>query len=508
MIYMFLENKIFSTIYEMDKNNLPIFKNYLAGKWVMGEDFIDLKSPIDGSLIAKISRVSNTQMEDTLNLVYQKGRSAIRGTSGNERMHIFLRTAESLANAKKDFMNVLVQGGGKPQNNAMGEIQATIDRLEKTTMEFGYILGHYIPGDWDEETLGSEAIVKREPLGILFAISSFNYPLFISMTKIIPALLLGNAIILKPASAVPLSAIMMARLFEEAKLPKECFSVISMRGKDVNAFLQDKRIHAISFTGSTETGLKILQNSGIKQFHLELGGKDPAIVLNDSELKSTVDKVVKGVVSNAGQRCDAIRLIIVESGIYDQFKSELMAQLRTIEPRNPIKDEKTIMGPLIDDNAADIIESMYKDAIEHGGNPLIPFHREKNYVWPCLVEVTPEKVKDLVCYKEDVFGPFALLIPVNDDEQALEVANGTMFGLDACIFGTDEVRMRIIARKLEVGAVFINESPKHGIGYYPFGGMKDSGIGREGIGFSVHQLTTIKSIVYSYKGKRVWEFDY
>ena len=119
MIYMFLENKIFSTIYEMDKNNLPIFKNYLAGKWVMGEDFIDLKSPIDGSLIAKISRVSNTQMEDTLNLVYQKGRSAIRGTSGNERMHIFLRTAESLANAKKDFMNVLVQGGGKPQNNEM-----------------------------------------------------------------------------------------------------------------------------------------------------------------------------------------------------------------------------------------------------------------------------------------------------------------------------------------------------------------------------------------------------
>lgn len=505
---MFLENKIFNTIYETDKNNIPVFKSYLAGKWVMGEDFIDLKSPVNGSLIAKVSRVTTEQMEETLDTIYKQGRVAIRGTSGNERMHTFLRTAELLTNTKTDFMKALVNGGGKPQNNAIGEVQATIDRLEKTTMEFGYILGHYIPGDWDQETLGSEAIVKREPLGILFAISSFNYPLFISMTKVIPALLLGNAIILKPASAVPLSAIMMARLFEEAKLPKECFSVITIRGRDVNQFLQDKRIHAISFTGSTETGIKILQNSGIKQFHLELGGKDPAIILNDIEIKSTTDKVVRGIVSNSGQRCDAIRLVISESEIYDVFKKELITQLSKIEPKDPIEDEKAVMGPLIDNESANTIESMYKDAIEKGGIPLLPFRRKDNYVWPCLVEVDPMKVKDFQSYKEDVFGPFALLIRVNDDEAALDIANGTNFGLDASIFGTDETRMRKIARKLEVGAVFLNESPKHGIGYYPFGGMKDSGIGREGIGFSVHQLTTTKSIVYSYRGKRVWEFDY
>jgi len=443
-----------------------------------------------------------------MNLMHDKGRSAIRSLPGNQRMRVFLKTAELLKETQKDFISVLVKGGGKPVNNAKGEVAATIDRLEKTGMEFGYITGQYIPGDWDQETIGSEAIVKREPIGILFAISSFNYPLFISMTKIIPALLLGNAVILKPASAVPLAAIMMARLFEKAGLPKEALAVLPIRGRDTTRILQDKRVRAVSFTGSTGIGQQILQTAGIKQFHLELGGKDPAIVLKDAPIDATVDKVVKGIISNAGQRCDAIRMVIVEQEQYDAFRERLIDKISKLEPKDPTKDETAVMGPLIDEESAKMVEAGYNDAVAKGGRALVPFKRNGTFVWPCLIEIPAESVKNLMAYQEDIFGPLALLIKSKSEEEAIDIANGTVFGLDAAIFGLDEARMRRIARKLEVGAVFLNDAPKHGIGYFPFGGMKDSGIGREGLGYSVHQLTTTKSIITSFRGRGVWDFDY
>ncbi|MFW9930403.1 MAG: aldehyde dehydrogenase family protein [Candidatus Thorarchaeota archaeon] len=505
---MFTDNSIFEPIYELGTDGKPILKNYLAGNWVKGSTQDDLHSPIDGSLFVHVSKLSSEQMNQTVNEVFEKGRSSIRNFPGKERMKTFLKAATLLRENKEDFIDVLVRGGGKPYGNAEGEVIATIERLEKTAMEFGFVIGDYIPGDWNEETMDSEAIVKREPYGILFAISSFNYPLFISMTKTIPALLLGNATILKPASAVPVSAIMMTRLLEIAGLPKESLATILISGKETTKYLSDIRVQAISFTGSTEVGQTILRNAGIKQFHLELGGKDPAIVLNDADVNKTVEKLIKGLLSNSGQRCDAIRLIIVEKEIYSEVKAALKNKYLSIKPENPLTNKKTIMGPLIDTNAAESIENAYNDAISKGARPLVEFKRNKNYVWPMILETDPESITNLDAYKNDVFGPLSLLVKVDSEEEAVKIANGTPFGLDACVFGTDSVRMRKLSRNLEVGAVFLNEHPRHGIGYYPFGGMKDSGIGREGIGYSIDQLTTTKTIITNFKGRGVWKFDY
>ena len=505
---MLNKNKIFDPIFEVGSDNLPIFKNYLCGKWVKGETIEDLKSPIDGTVYAHVSKLSSKQMDEVVNTIYGKGRDAIRNFPGNQRMKVFLKAAQLLRENQDDLVDMLVRGGGKPFGNAVGEVGATVERLEKTAMEFGFVIGDYIPGDWNEETMESEAVVKREPYGVLFAISPFNYPLFISMTKIVPALLLGNAVILKPASSVPLSSILMTRLLELAGLPKECLATILISGKDTTKYLSDIRIQAISFTGSTDVGLNILHNAGIKQFHLELGGKDPAIVLNDADNESTVDKLIKGLLSNSGQRCDAIRLVIVEEAKYDVIKSLLKEKFEKITPENPLVNKSSIMGPLINSKAANDIENAYKDAVAKGAKPLVEFKRKDNYVWPMILEASPDILDNLSAYKEDVFGPLALLIKVTSEDQASKIANGTPFGLDACIFGADGFRMRKLARKLDVGAVFLNDHPRHGIGYYPFGGMKDSGIGREGIGYSIHQLTTTKSIITSFKGHKVWQFDY
>lgn len=501
-----VRNKIFDEIYRIGEDGVPEFKTYVAGEWVFGESFSEVKSPIDGRTIARVSRLSKEQTEEILSTVYEKGREEIRNYPGEKRIESFLKAAQLMREAFEDFVRVLILDAGKPKSNATGETKATIERLEKTTFESRRMLGDYIPGDWSEETLESEGIVKREPYGVILAISPFNYPLFISATKVIPALFSGNAVLLKPASADPLAALLFIRVLELAGFPKESFALLTIPGRFMDDVVKDKRIRAITFTGSTEVGEHIIRTGGIKAYHLELGGKDPAIVLDDADLELASEKIIKGMVSYSGQRCDAIRLILAQEEIYEELKTKILEKLKEIEPKNPLEDENAVMGPLIDKHSADYIEEVYKDAIEKGAKPLTEFKREGNYVWPILLEVDKEKVKELRAFQEDVFGPLTLVIKVKDEDEAVDIANSSRFGLDASVFSECERRARKVARKLEVGSVFINEYPRHGIGYYPFGGMKDSGVGREGIGYSVEQLTTTKTIVHNFKGYGVWEY--
>jgi len=505
---MKLNNKMFDEIYQIGTDDILEFKAYLAGEWILGTELQDVTSPIDGKIIARISKVSPGQVQETLGKVHEIGRDRIRSYSGEKRIKSFLKASDLIKETHEDFVNVLISDAGKPKGNANGETEATIERLEKTTMESRRLTGDYIPGDWSKDTLESEGIVKREPYGITLAISPFNYPLFISATKIIPALLSGNAIILKPSSSDPIAPIMFMRILELSGFPKESISVLTISGNDTDILVGDRRVNTITFTGSTEIGLDILKNAGIKNFHMELGGKDPAIVLADANMDVTVDEIIKGMTGYSGQRCDAIRLILGEEGIYSSLKEKLVDKLKAIEPKNPLEDEKAIMGPLISEKSADFVEEIYNDkgAIEKGAKPLLKFKRDGNYVWPTLIESSKEILHDLRAFQEDVFGPLTLLVKVKDEDEAIKIANSSRFGLDASVFGENEGKIRKIVRKLEVGAVFINSSPRHGTGYYPFGGVKDSGMGREGIGYSVEQLTTTKTIVHNFKGRGIWTY--
>ena len=483
------------------------FRTYLAGKWVWKDENIVVRSPIDSSVIARVPRLSWSDVEPVLDKMHKRGRWAVRDTPGSKRLRILSRIADFMEDVKEDFVEVLMLNAGKTKRQAEGEVRACIDRLRMAVMDTRRLVGDYIPGDWSSHTLESEAIIRREPYGIVLTVIPFNYPLFDTINKFVYSVVAGNAVIIKPPSADPLPSIIFARIAEAAGFPKEGLAVVTMPGRESGNLVADPRIGVISLTGSTETGLKVLRQAGIKQYVMELGGGDPAIVLNDADPEVTAEKIVAGIVGYSGQRCDAIKLVLAEKGIYEALKARIVEKLSKIKVGDPRKED-TVMGPLIDPRTIDEMLEAVKEATDkgckllYGGKRLGP-----TYVEPTLLEAPSKEVlRELTLYKEEIFAPVAIMMKVSNIDEAIELANGRRYGLDAAIFGKDISKIRRLIRYLEVGAIYINEYPRHGIGYYPFGGRKDSGIGREGIGYSVEYVTAYKSIVYNYKGEGIWDY--
>ena len=493
-------------IYTVNSDEVLSFKTYIAGIWTSTKDLEEVKSPIDLEVYAKVPKLNYEMVDMALQTLYRKGRWEIRDMPGEKRLKVFHTLASLLEKFRQDFVNVLVIGNGKTPSAANGEVNAAIERLERADLDVRKLYGEYVPGDWSTESLEAEAIVRREPLGIVLAITPFNYPLFDVVNKFVYSTVAGNAFVLKPASATPLPAIMFAKLAEMAGFPKEALAVITIPGKEMDKIVQDKRIGVISLTGSTETGEQVMKIGGIKQYVMELGGGDSALVMADADPKVSAQKIVTGITSYSGQRCDSIKFVFAEEPIYDKLKENLVEELRKVKVGDPRQDGVT-MGPVIDPKTVDEFEFAVKDAVSKGGVILYGGKRlGANYIEPTLIEIDRSKVKDLYLYKKEVFLSIAVLTQVSNIEEAIELSNGRRYGLDAALFGNDINKIRKAVRMLEVGAVYINEYPKHGIGYFPFGGRKDSGIGREGIGYTIEYVTAYKTVVYNYKGKGIWEY--
>ncbi|TRM85689.1 NADP-dependent glyceraldehyde-3-phosphate dehydrogenase, partial [Sulfolobus sp. A20-N-G8] len=241
-----------------------------------------------------------------------------------------------------------------------------------------------------------------------------------------------------------------------------------------------------------------------KQFIMELGGGDPAIVLSDADLAWAAQRIVSGIISYTGQRCDSIKIVLVEEEVYDTLKDLLVKEMeKTVRVGDP-REPTTTVGPIIDPKTADEWENGIKDAVEKGGKILFGGKRlGPTYIEPALIEVPKDSLKNIYLYNKEVFASVALLIKIKNIDEAIEISNSRRYGLDAAIFGKDINKIRKLQRFLEVGAIYINDYPRHGIGYFPFGGRKDSGIGREGIGYTIQYVTAYKSIVYNYKGKGI-----
>lgn len=493
-------------IYTVNSDEVLSFKTYIAGIWTSTKDLEEVKSPIDLEVYAKVPKLNYEMVDMALQTLYRKGRWEIRDMPGEKRLKVFHTLASLMEKFRQDFVNVLVIGNGKTPSAANGEVNAAIERLERADLDVRKLYGEYVPGDWSTESLEAEAIVRREPLGIVLAITPFNYPLFDVVNKFVYSTVAGNAFILKPASATPLPAIMFAKLAEMAGFPKEALAVITIPGKEMDKIVQDKRIGVISLTGSTETGEQVMKIGGIKQYVMELGGGDSALVMADADPKVSAQKIVTGITSYSGQRCDSIKFVFAEEPIYDKLKENLVEELRKVKVGDPRQDGVT-MGPVIDPKTVDEFEFAVKDAVSKGGVILYGGKRlGATYIEPTLIEIDKSKVKDLYLYKKEIFLSIAVLTQVSNIEEAIELSNGRRYGLDAALFGNDINKIRKAIRMLEVGAVYINEYPKHGIGYFPFGGRKDSGIGREGIGYTIEYVTAYKTVVYNYKGKGIWEY--
>ncbi len=490
-----------------EQDGLPVFKFFSAGEWREGDRIRDVKSPIDNSVIARLFVPGASDVEEALETLYKKGRWAARNLPGERRISILYRLAGLLEEHADELAEMLVVNAGKPRKAAYGEVHASIDRLRKTPLDLRKIVGDYIPGDWDEHTLETEGLVRREPYGVVLSIVPFNYPLFDTVNKFAYSFLPGNAVAIKPPSSDPLPIFAFVKLALEAGVPGDSLALLPLPGRETERMVSDPRVSVISLTGSTSTGEKVLRAAGIKQFVMELGGGDPAIVLSDADLDQAAEKVAQGITAYSGQRCDAIKLVLVERPVYEEFKQKLVEKLSQVRVGDP-REEGVSMGPVIDRETADLVVRAAVEAREKGGKILYGGEKlGENYIMPTLVEVLDKNVlRQLEVYREEIFAAIAVITPVDSLDEAIELANGRRYGLDAAVFGKDVNKIRKAIRLLEVGAVYVNDLPRHGVGYYPFGGRKASGLNVEGIGYSIEYVTAYKSIVFNYKGARVWSY--
>lgn len=501
-----LESPELKVIFETSEDGIPEFKAYLAGEWYGGKVRRDVISPIDLSLIARIPKVEKEEVERTLETLHAKGRRIVRDVPGERRLEVYHKAADILDQNRSDFVDVLVKNAGKTIPAANGEVSAAVERFRKSDLDTRKIVGDFVPGDWSLETLEMEALVRREPLGLILGINPFNYPLFDAANKLVYSTIVGNSLILKPASSTPLPVIMLARIMELAGFPKEGLAVVTVSGSEMDDLCKDTRVRGITLTGSSETGVHVMRAAGIKQFVMELGGGDPVVVLDDAEVQSAAQRLASGITSYAGQRCDAVKMIFAEEGIYESLKLALVAELQKVKVGDPT-ELSTMMGPLIEAETADEVVRATRDATDLGGRVLVGGTRPgRTYITPTLIEVQAERLKELYLYRNEVFAAVALITPIKSIDEAIALANGRRYGLDAAVFGKDVNKIRKLIRLLEVGAVYVNDIPRHGIGYFPFGGRKESGIGLEGIGYTMEYVTGHKSIVYNYKGKGIWEY--
>ncbi len=488
----------FSEIYT--PGEFPRFKVLIDGKWTKTKEKIDVITPIDSTKIAEIGSVNNDEIKAALDSA-ERNKNKIRDMAAIDRIELINAVRKELAMHKDEIASVLVTESGKALQAANGEINAALERMRLSMEDSRKIMGEYMPGDWSSDTAQKIALVIREPIGVVLGISPFNYPVYTSIAKVLPALLAGNSVILKPPSADPLAFLMCAEIFRKVGVPSGTLQVITGSGEETGDILvKSDKINMISFTGSTPVGKHISSIAGLKKVHLELGGKAAAIVLDDADLELAAKECVKGSLELSGQRCDAISRILVTEKVYKKFIEGVKRHLADYRFGNPLKDKEVTLGPTISQKAAVRIDGMVKDAVKKGAKLLAGGKFKDAYYEPTLLVDVP--LNSEIAH-EETFGPVVTVIKIKDREDAIKISNGSKYGLDSCVFTEDFYSAWEVMKSLQTGNVTLNSAPSHGTAYFPFGGIKDSGQGKEGVGYSIEEMTVLKTIVLNLAPKNL-----
>ncbi len=475
-------------------DEVPTLQLFIGGRWqpAASGDVFDVRSPIDGSVIARAAKASADDVEAAI-AAARESREVFRSLPAAERLETCERAAELLGRHLDAFVDAIVVDLGKTPEQASSEVETTRERLSLVREEVRKIFGEYVPGDWMSETAGKSAVVLREPVGTVAAFGPFNYPLFLAASKIIPALAAGNTVVAKAPSEAPIALVMFGWVLEEAGLPPGVLNVITGPGGEIGELLASHAdVSMVSFTGSTSVGRAIAAQAGPKPLHLELGGNAAAIVLADADLELAVEKSVQGAFKNAGQRCDAIGRVLVERSVYDEYIERALKEAEQWPVGDP-RVEGTKVGPLVSEKAASWVGELVDQAVQQGARCIVGGSVSGAYVEPTVLADVPSDA-DIIW--EETFGPVLAVVPVSGLDEALHLSNRSRYGLDSAVFTSNLEKAWRAARALECGMVTINDAPSHGVGHFPFGGRKpDSGIGREGLGYSIDQCTVLKTVV-------------
>ncbi|UOF91116.1 aldehyde dehydrogenase family protein [Fodinisporobacter ferrooxydans] len=470
-------------------------KFFLAGQWVERDRLIDVRDPKDDSLITTVPAAS---IEDTLFAIEEakKGAKIAAEIPTHERIAILNRAADWILDNKEEYATMIAREGSKTIREARKEVTRCIETLRVSAEEARRIQGETIPFDQMQGSENRVGYYYRFPIGIIAAITPFNDPLNLVAHKVGPAIAAGNAIIVKPATVTPLSALMLAKAFEKAGLPAKVLSVITGYASEIgDTLVTHPDIRMVSFTGGLSAGKEILKKAGLKKISMELGSNSPVIVLNDAELEEAVESTVSGAFWAAGQNCLGVQRIYIEDQVFEEFQGKFVNQ--TLQYRVGDKlSEFTDMGPMINEKEAIRVENWVNEAVAKGAKLLCGGKREGAFYMPTVLTDVPE---NCTLASEEVFGPVVTLYRVPDLNTAICESNRNEYGLQAGIFTKDIEKAFHAIRRMEVGGIMINDSSDYRIDAMPFGGVKGSGLGREGIKFALQEMTEPKVVCFKLK---------
>ena len=471
------------------------YQNLVNGKWESSEQEITIYSPINQEELGTVPAMTQAEVDEAMKAA-RAALPAWRALSAVERAAYLHKTAAILERDKEEIGTILAKEVSKGIKAAIGEVVRTADLIRYAAEEGLRIIGQAMEGGGFEAASKNKlAVVRREPVGIVLAIAPFNYPVNLSASKIAPALIAGNVVMFKPPTQGSISGLLLAKAFEEAGIPAGVFNTITGRGSEIGDYIiEHKEVNFINFTGSTPIGERIGRLAGMRPIMLELGGKDAALVLEDADLEHAAKQIVAGAFSYSGQRCTAIKRVIVLESVADTLATLLQAEVAKLTVGDPF--DNADITPVIDNASADFVWGLIEDAQEKGAQALTPIKREGNLLWPVLFD---QVTKDMKVAWEEPFGPVLPIIRVASVEKAIAFANESEFGLQSSVFTNDFKKAFEIAEKLEVGTVHINNKTQRGPDNFPFLGIKGSGAGVQGIKYSIEAMTNVKSIVFDVK---------
>ena len=461
----------------------------IDGEHVSDMDCEDVINPYNGEEIDTVPIAHLNNVDKAIEAA-NNAKESLQEMSAFKISNKLYAVCEKLKVNRKDFAQLLSKEVGKPINEAYVEFDRSIETLKLAAEEAKRIYGESVPLDAGLNGKGFFAFTQRLPLGVVAAITPFNYPLNLTIHKIAPAIAAKNTVIIKPPTDAPLTVMKFAELVNE-EFPDGVINVITGYGSEVgDALVASDKIDKISFTGSIPTGLVISQRAGMKKVTLELGGNDPLIVLDDANVDAAVKGVINGAYLNAGQVCMGVKRIIVQEGIYEEFKAKLVEETSKIKMGNPM-DKTTQLGTLISEKAAMQVEETVNNAVKAGAEILIGGKRDGAFYEATVIDKVNTEM-DLVV--NETFGPVAPLIKVKTVDEAIQVANATEYGLQAGVFTENYRNALRCANEIEAGTVFVNKQSTFRTDNMPFGGFKSSGCGKEGIKYAVEEMTKTKLI--------------
>ena len=451
---------------------------------------IDVPDRAAGGVFARVRAAGPREAETALARATE-AESAMRETSLVERAGWFETIADELADRREELADAIVREAGKPITSARSEVETAIERVRRTVEEVRDLQGEFREGTTAGHE-GWEAIVKPHPIGTVLCLTPYNYPLATTALQVMPALAAGNSVVLKPATKTPISAALLADCIDAVDLPEGSFSYVPGRAGEIgDVLVGNDRIDAVAMTGSASAGERVARQSGMVNLHMELGGNAPALVFPDADLDAAVGECARGAFRYAGQRCSAVSRILVHESVHDAVVERLDAQMDAWVAGD-LFDDATTLSPLIDRDQGRYVAELVDDAVERGADLVRGGTRDGAYYEPTLLANVPH---DARLIEEEQFGPVAVVTAFEDESEALAIANAGELGLDAAVFTSDYDRAHGLADRIEAGTVRINGAPSHGLGDIPFGGVEESGIGREGIGYTIAAFTTTKTIV-------------